>query len=113
MLGLAWGGIGAVGCSATLAMVLWLYVTNPEHAAWAIRSMGTRDPLLMLLMLPSLAVAYGAWCMRRGVRYRWAVTAAVLAAIPFLGPCVCLGLPLGIWSLVILRQADVRSAFSS
>lgn len=113
VLGVTWGGIGAVACSATLAIVLWLFVTKPDQAAWVIRSTGARDTFLILSMLPSLFVAFGAWCMRRGVRYGWAVGAAVLASIPFFGPCIWLGMPLGIWSLVILRRPDVRSAFLS
>src|SRR5262245_46497341 len=47
--------------------------------------------------------------------YGLAVTGAILAAIPFLSPlgCCLIGEVVGIWSLVVLFNADVRMAFSA
>src|SRR5262245_31985142 len=58
-------------------------------------------------------IAYGAWCMRRGVSYRFAMTSAILASLPLLSPCLWMGIPFGIWALVVLRRPDVRAAFVS
>lgn len=63
------------------------------------------------LSLPSLVIAYGAWCMRRGRNCRLSIAAAVIACIPFLSPWVFLGIPFGIWALVVLLRRDVRAAF--
>lgn len=36
---------------------------------------------------------------------------AYLACIPFISPFVVLGIPFGIWSLWLLRQPEIRTAF--
>jgi hypothetical protein len=41
-----------------------------------------------------------------------AVAAAVVAMIPCLSPCCCIGLPFGIWGLVVLLKDDVKSCFT-
>ena len=49
------------------------------------------------------------------MRMRWyplAIAGSVLAMIPVVSPCCLLGLPLGIWSLVVLLRSDVRRSFS-
>jgi len=44
--------------------------------------------------------------------YGLAMVAAILTLIPCVGPCCCLGLPIGIWSLVVLSNAHVRQQFT-
>jgi hypothetical protein len=55
-------------------------------------------------------VVYGAYKMRRLENHGLAVAAAVLAMIPCSGCCV-LGLPFGIWALVVLNDPSVKAAF--
>lgn len=44
--------------------------------------------------------------------YGMALTGAVISVIPLLGsPCCVLGLPFGIWALVVLNNPSVKSAF--
>ncbi len=66
-----------------------------------------------LIFVSSFFIAFGAWCMRRTIHYRVAVAAAVIACIPFLTPWIVLGIPFGIWALVVLRRKDVRAAFTA
>ena len=40
-----------------------------------------------------------------------AMTAAILAMIPCFSPCCLLGLPFGIWALVVLSKPEVQSQF--
>ena len=40
------------------------------------------------------------------------VAAAVLAMLPCISPCCIIGLPIGIWCLVVLMRPEVKSAFS-
>jgi hypothetical protein len=44
--------------------------------------------------------------------YGLAMVAAILTLIPCVGPCCCLGLPIGIWSLVVLSNIHVRQQFT-
>jgi hypothetical protein len=41
-----------------------------------------------------------------------AVTASILAMIPCIGPCCLIGIPIGIWSLVVLMKPEVKTAFT-
>jgi hypothetical protein len=61
----------------------------------------------------SALVAYGARQMQTLSSFGWGVTAAVLALIPCTSPCCVLGVPIGIWALVVLYRPDVRAAFGS
>lgn len=61
----------------------------------------------------NLLIAYGALSMRRGQRYKVALAAAVLASIPFFSLFIWLGIPFGIWALIVLRRPAVRAAFQS
>ena len=44
--------------------------------------------------------------------YPLCVVASILAMIPCISPCCLLGLPIGIWALVILLSQDVKAAFA-
>lgn len=41
------------------------------------------------------------------------MAAAIIAMVPCINPCCCLGIPLGIWVLMVLNRPDVRSSFQS
>ena len=41
-----------------------------------------------------------------------AMTGAILAMIPCVSPCCLLGLPFGIWALVVMGKDEVSSQFS-
>lgn len=60
-----------------------------------------------------VVVLIGALRMKALRGYALAMTATILAMVPCLSPCCLLGLPIGIWSLVVLLSADVKSAFRS
>ena len=45
--------------------------------------------------------------------YSFAMAASIIAMIPCIGPCCLLGIPFGIWSIVVLGDAQVKAAFRS
>ena len=53
----------------------------------------------------------GAWRMRRLRSYGLAMTSSVLSMIPCVTCCFCLGIPLGLWSIVVLSRAEIRDSF--
>ena len=55
-------------------------------------------------------VATGAWKMKTLESRGLAMAAAIVAMIPCSGCCL-LGLPFGIWALVVLADPDVKNAF--
>ena len=58
-----------------------------------------------------LFIAYAGMQMRQLRNYTLSIIGAIVAMIPCLSPCCCLGLPVGIWALVVLFKPGVRDAF--
>ena len=57
-------------------------------------------------------ILVGASKMQSLQNYSLAVTASVLAMLPCISPCCLLGLPFGIWALVVLNRPEVKSQFN-
>lgn len=43
--------------------------------------------------------------------YEFSITAAIVSLVPCVTPCCCIGLPFGIWALIVLRNPEVKSQF--
>ena len=71
--------------------------------------MGTISGLISLAVGAFILV--GAFKMMKLRSYGMAVAASIIAMIPCVSPCCCLGLPFGIWALVVLSRREVKSAF--
>ena len=56
-------------------------------------------------------ILLGAVKMRRLENYGLVMAATIVAMIPCNWPCCILGLPIGIWALVVLAKPEVKSAF--
>ncbi|QRN95121.1 hypothetical protein JRI60_39515 [Archangium violaceum] len=54
---------------------------------------------------------FGALKMKNLENFGLAIAASIIAIIPCFGPCCCIGIPAGIWSLVVLNKPEVKSAF--
>jgi hypothetical protein len=59
----------------------------------------------------SVVLLIGANKMRKLESYAFAMTAAIIAVVPCLSPCCLLGVPFGIWAIVVLNDASVKAAF--
>jgi hypothetical protein len=62
-------------------------------------------------LLGGFLILIGAMKMRKLESYGLAMTAAIAAMVPYLSLCCPLGLPFGIWALVVLSNSSVKSAF--
>jgi hypothetical protein len=71
--------------------------------------LGIINSLFALAM--SVLVLIGAMKMQSLRSFGFAFAAAILAMIPCLTPCCVLGLPFGIWALVVLNKPEVKSQF--
>jgi len=69
----------------------------------------------ILTSLIGIAVAgfiiYGAMLMQKLQKHGMAMAAAIAAMIPCISPCCILGLPIGIWAIVVLVKPEVKAAF--
>ena len=64
----------------------------------------------LVTLVPSILVLIGGLRMLQFKSRAWGIAAAILAMI--FPPLHLIGIPVGIWALVILSQQDVRNAFS-
>jgi hypothetical protein len=49
--------------------------------------------------------------MQKLSSYGLSLTTAIVVLIPCFSPCCLLGLPIGIWALVVLNKPEVKSQF--
>ena len=74
---------------------------------------GTLSVVLgVLTLLLAGVILWGGIQMRRFRSYGLCMTAAILAMIPCTVPCCVVGLPIGIWALVVLSKPEVKSQFT-
>jgi len=89
---------------------------NPQLLHFIQSIQGFSGPLGILLNLIAIAVSifviFGAIKMRRLEGYGLAMAASIIAMIPFCSPCCCVGIVFGIWGIIVLCKADVKSYFS-
>jgi len=57
-------------------------------------------------------IFYGALKMKKLEGHGWAMAASILALAPCISPCCLIGLPVGIWALVVLARPEVKAAFN-
>ena len=103
----------AIGIVARLLGISLLGAGLGEErpAALAILAGGLGIVLGVVGILVGLVVLFGALKMKALESYGLAMTAAILAMIPCLSPCCLLGLPAGIWALVVLLDQGVKREF--
>ena len=64
--------------------------------------------LVLFKVIPALLILFGAFQMLQLRSYAWAMAAAILSIIA----CSLVGLPMGIWALIVLARQDVRETFA-
>ncbi len=68
--------------------------------------------IMVIFILRDCFIIYAARQLQSLQSYGIAMTGAILAVIPCIGsPCCLLGVPFGIWALVVLSDAEVKGAF--
>ena len=63
--------------------------------------------LVSLLLAP--VIVYGAVQMMQGRKLGLAKIAAVLAILPLTSCCCLAGLPVGIWTFIVLSKPEIRT----
>ncbi len=69
---------------------------------------------IVFVMGSAVLIGLGAMRMKELRSYPLAMTASILAMIPCFSSCCCvIGLPVGIWALIVLLDKDVKAAFDA
>jgi tRNA A-37 threonylcarbamoyl transferase component Bud32 len=96
-------GLKITGLMWFCSGVVWAALSHAEMSALTIASLNLAQGIFVFL------------CARRmeNLRsYQMVVLGCVLAMLPCFSPVVLIGLPMGIWALVVLFRPEVRAAFS-
>jgi len=68
---------------------------------------------ILIPLAMSLLIIFGGVRMMSLRSFGFCIGATVIAMLPCVSPCCCLGLPIGIWALVVLNRPEVRAAFDA
>ena len=86
---------------------------NPDrllgYQTWIVTS--TLSALITIIVSP--LIIYGAMQMLGARKYSMAKIAAILSLIPCTSLCCVLGIPAGIWGLIVLNKPEVKAAFDN
>lgn len=65
----------------------------------------------VIALVAGVVVLLGALKMKKLENHTFAVIATVIAMVPCISPCCLVGLPIGIWALVVLNKPEVKGSF--
>lgn len=99
------GGVVIIFSGIGFAINLFEFIQSGSAEVMIFSLVGT-----LVLMIPYGIVIFGAMRMKQLKNYPLAIAASILAMLPCSGCCI-LGLPVGIWSLVVLCNRDIHEAF--
>ena len=102
----------ALGIVMNLAGTSFLPHREMQNQPWANAfsgTMGIASGVIGILM--SGLILFGAMKMKKLESYGLAMTASIIAMIPCVSPCCLIGLPIGIWAVVMLSKPEVKGAF--
>ena len=84
----------------------------PQMQQWVEMTSGGVGIFLNLLGLAvSGFIIFASTKMRKLESYGLVMAATIISMVPCLSPCCCVGLPVGIWILVVLCKPEVKSSF--
>lgn len=109
-------GLGAAAQVLSIAMnVLGIGMGATQGGEDAMASMmgGTIGIVFSLI---GIAVAVFLWItagkMENLQSYNLCLVGSIVAMVPCISPCCIVGLPIGIWAVIVLAKPEVKSAFA-
>ena len=114
ILGLIMVGLGLIMNCLSLAGIQLTHVPQMDARSEQLAGLfGSGLGIVMNIVggIVGVIILRGASKMRRLENHSFAMAAGVCAMIPCISPCCLLGLPFGIWALVVLNKPEVKSQF--
>lgn len=84
---------------------------GPEEQILSYFSGGVGVASSLIGLLIAGLIIYAAIEMRNLRQWALAMAASILAMVPCISPCCLIGLPMGIWSLIVLLKPEIKAAF--
>ena len=110
--------LGVIGLLVLLAPMILSMI----HRSWVLRTPGVlrlifpglssgNNVLNAIFLILNAVILWGGVKMLKRKDYVLALTAAILPIIPGVGAFVIVGIPIGVWALVVLRKPEVKAVF--
>jgi hypothetical protein len=84
-----------------------------QRAIVAMVGLGATVVFRLFALIFSALIVFGGARMKSLRSWGLSLASAILAMLPCVSPCCILGLPLGIWAVVVLADEDIRNSFHS
>jgi uncharacterized membrane protein len=109
---------GALGLIISLVLLAFtafgsMVALLGEDAANDLPGFGMSAIWMLVNLVVTAFMIYAGLQMRKLQGWGLSIAASVLAMIPCINPCCLLGLPIGIWAILVLIDADVKRAFDA
>ncbi len=104
-----------IGFVAQVGSLVWRLAVSgsmssqPQVPAWVSGSLP--NIIAVVSILVSGLILVGGIKMKRLENYGLVMAASIIAMIPCFSPCCIVGLPIGIWAIVVLSKPEVKAAF--
>ncbi len=83
-----------------------------EQFGGMMSAMGSAGYSLNIIgLLVGIFLVWGCIQMMNAQKYGVAMAAVIIGMIPCVGPCCVLGIPFGIWGLIVLSDVNVKALF--
>jgi len=110
IVGIFFAALALIGSILGMGIAPFLRDEIPERYAefWE-GSVGAASAVVGLAV--AAFIIFAALKMRELKQWELSLAASIVAMIPCVSPCCILGLPIGIWALVVLLRPEVKEAF--
>ncbi len=104
---------GLLDCLILIGLPLMIVLTTFSGKGRGVSILGGvfESTLMIAMLIPSIVIFMGGMAMPKCKSHGLAVAASILAVAP-IHPAFWLGLPFGIWALVVLNRSETRRAFA-
>jgi hypothetical protein len=109
------GGLGAITALLFLMIVAFggAVALAGKDAANDLPGFGVSAVWMLVCLAASGLIAYAGWQMRQLKSWGLSMAGAIVAMIPCISLCCLLGLPIGIWAILVLIDEDIKRAFAT
>jgi hypothetical protein len=92
-------------------------MNNPDIPPFAKQMMEASTSLgivgNLIGLVGSAFIIFAGMKMLKLEKFGLSMAGSIIAMVPCLSPCCCIGLPIGIWSLIVLNKPEVKQSFRS